>query len=68
MQVHDPIRITTRDRVLRAWQNTTELVRDFRLYAREVEDPDLSATFARFAEEEGHHAATFHALLMTMEK
>ena len=49
MQVHDPILITDRDRVLRAWQNLMELIRDFQLYAREVDDPSLSAVFARFS-------------------
>ena len=64
MQVHEPIHITTRDRVLRAWQNTMELIRDFQLYAKEVEEPALSDLFSRFAEEEGHHAASFHDWLM----
>ncbi len=64
MQVHEPIHITTRDRVLRAWQNTMELIRDFQLYAKEVEEPALSNLFSRFAEEEGQHAAAFHDWLM----
>ena len=51
--------ITNRDRVLMAWRNTTELVRDFQAYAQaaEGEDKGLSALFARYAEEEAAHAA-----------
>ena len=67
MQVHDPIIITTRDRVLRAWQNCMELVRDFQLYAREVEDEKIAQLFAHSAEEVGYQAAAFHDLLLEME-
>ena len=35
--------ITTRDRVLRAWQNSTELVRDFENYAKETSDDKTAA-------------------------
>ena len=67
MQVHDVVHITTRDRVLRAWQNTMELIRDFQLYAKEISDPTISDLFSRFAEDEGHHAAAFHDVLKELE-
>ena len=67
MQVHEPIHISTRDRVLRAWQNTMELIRDYQLYAKEIADPTISDLFSRFAEDEGRHAAAFHDLLIEME-
>ena len=35
--------ITTRDRVLRAWQNSTELVRDFESYAKETSEDTTAA-------------------------
>ncbi len=32
------VNITTRDRVLRAWENSMELVRDFKSYSEEIKD------------------------------
>ena len=66
MQVHSSIRITKRDRVLRAWQNAMELVRDYQLYAKEVDDPTLSDLFSRGADAIGHQAAAFHDVLAEM--
>lgn len=67
MQVHH-IHLTTRDRVLRAWQNTMELIRDYQLYAGEVSDPAASALFSKLAEEEGFHAAALRDWLVEAEK
>ena len=56
--------ITTRDRVLRAWQNSTELVRDFESYAKESSDDGIAAElFQKFAVDEGLHAAELLKLL-----
>ena len=66
MQPHEPIHISDRDRVLRAWQNTMELIRDYQLYAREIEDPALSALFSRLAEAECRHGADLHDVLKKM--
>ena len=68
MQVHEPIHISTRDRVLRAWQNTMELVRDYQLYAKEIEDKEISDLFSRCAESECRHASAFHDILLKMAK
>ncbi len=55
---NNEIVITTRDRVLRAWQNSTELVRDFENYAKEIADDKQTAEmFSRFAVDEGEHSA-----------
>ncbi len=52
------LKITARDRILRAWQNSTELVRDYQSYAAEAkESSTLSSMFGRYAEDEAHHAA-----------
>ena len=52
--------ITTRDRVLRAWQNSTELVRDFENYAKETSDDKTAAEmFQKYAV----HAAELLKLL-----
>ena len=58
------IQITTRDRLLRGWQNSMELVRDFETYSKEIKDDrEAAALFKQFAEEEGCHAARFRELL-----
>ena len=50
---------------LRAWENSTELTRDFKQYSKELENSDreLSKTFAQFALEEGLHAARLRDIL-----
>ena len=62
--------ISNSDHVLRAWQNSTELVRDYQDYAHETENEDkkLSELFARFAEEEAVHAAKLLEWLQKHEK
>ncbi len=58
------IKITTRDRILRAWENSMELVRDFEIYSKEIEDDnEASKIFAKFAEDECCHASKFRELL-----
>ncbi|MBO5408528.1 MAG: rubrerythrin [Clostridia bacterium] len=62
------ITITPRDRLLRAWENSMELVRDFECYANEIQDtPEIAEVFQNFAVEEGLHAAKFRELLLAME-
>ena len=63
------ITITPRDRLLRAWENSMEMVRDFQTYSKELkeESPRLSAVFSEYAEEEGYHAARFRKLLGELE-
>ncbi len=52
------IKITTYDRLLRAWENATELTRDYQMYAKHTEDDEtLKKLFYEFAEDEGMHAA-----------
>ena len=68
MSEQDPILLTHRDRVLRAWQNSTELVRDYQFYADETEqDQTLSALFRECAEQEAVHAARFRDVLKNMD-
>lgn len=61
--------ITARDHVLRAWQNTTELVRDYQAYAHEMDESDkeLAQLFAAFAEDEAVHATKLLELLREYE-
>lgn len=59
-----PVQITTRDKVMRAWENSMELTRDFELYSKQIsDDPDTARVFAEFAEEECAHAARFREIL-----
>lgn len=63
------ITITPRDRLLRAWENSMELVRDFECYSKEIKDsPKISETFAEFAKDEGFHAARLRELLLETEE
>ncbi len=56
--------LTPRDRLVRAWQNTAELVRDFENYAKEEEMPQKTAAlFERCSKEQAGQAASFLALL-----
>ncbi len=58
------IEYTTYDRLLRAWENSMELVRDFEMYSKRIEDDDVRKVFKEFAEDEGKHASRFRELLM----
>lgn len=58
------IKITTRDRLLMAWENSMELVRDFENYSKEIKDDGrVAGVFAGYAEEEGSHAAKLLEIL-----
>ena len=43
----------TRDCLQRAWDNTMEMVRDFEMYSKRIEDKKVSETFKKMAEEQG---------------
>ncbi len=62
-------KITKRDRVLRSWQVSTGLVREYQEYAREIEneDKELSKTFAQLSENEAHHSALLLKALQSYE-
>lgn len=64
MKDNEKVKFTKRDRVLRAWENSMELVRDFEKYSKEIEnDNQLSEMFDKFAEDEAIHAAEFRKVL-----
>ncbi len=66
MQPHEPIHISDRDRALRAWMNTHELIRDYQEYARETKDEHLARLFSCMAEVECRHGAELHDVLKDM--
>ncbi|MCX7746216.1 MAG: rubrerythrin [Clostridia bacterium] len=62
------IEITTYDRLLRAWENSMEMVRDFEMYSKRIEDEKIKEVFKQFAEDEGMHATKLRELLLDCRK
>lgn len=58
------IEFTTYDRLLIAWENSMEMVRDFEMYSKRIEDDKVKEVFKQFAEEEGRHASKLRELLL----
>lgn len=62
------VKINTRDRLLRAWENSMQLVREFKVCEKEIEDNEqASKMFGEFAEDEGVHASRFKEMLLDYE-
>ena len=58
------IKINTRDRLLRAWENSMEMVLDFQDYYQEIKDNDkVAKVFEEFANDEAMHARRLRDLL-----
>ncbi len=62
------IRITAYDRLLRAWENSMELARDYEMYSKRVEDENVKQIFEEFAEDEGFHASRLRDMLLDYRK
>lgn len=45
--------MNARDCLQRAWNNTMELVRDFEMYSKNINDKKVSGIFKKMAEEQG---------------
>ena len=58
------VEYTTYDRLLRAWENSMEMVRDYEMYSKRIEDNKVKDVFKQFAEEEGMHATKLRELLL----
>lgn len=54
--------MNSKDCLQRAWINTMELVRDFEVYSKEVEDEEVSQLFKQYAEEQGIQASNLRKL------
>ena len=66
--IHE-VKINTRDRLLRAWENSMQLVREFKVCEKEIEDNEqASQMFGKLAEEEGVHASKFKDMLLDLDK
>jgi rubrerythrin len=58
------VEITTYDRLLRAWENSKEMVRDFEMYSKRIEDEEIKEVFKQFAEDEGMHATKLREIIL----
>lgn len=62
---HREIKITTYDRLLRAWENSMEMVRDFQNYADITDDNEKAKkVFYEYAETACRQASEFRDLLL----
>ncbi|HEY9062685.1 MAG TPA: ferritin family protein [Pseudobacteroides sp.] len=61
------VEMTTYDRLLRAWENSKEMVRDFEMYSKRIEDEEIKEVFKKFAEDEGMHATKLRELMLNYE-
>ena len=64
MTNRNEVEFTTYDRLLRAWENSMEMVRDFEMYSKRIEDQKVKDVFKQFAEDEGMHATKLRELLL----
>jgi len=62
------VKITTHDRLLRSWENSMELVRDYEMYSKRIEEEDVKQIFKRFAEDEGMHATKLREILLRYQQ
>ena len=68
MEQKHKVEITTRDRVMRAWENSMELAWNYELCAKGITDNAAAAeSFFAFAEDEAKHAARFKEILNQIE-
>ena len=64
MKKDNEIRITTHDKLMRAWENSMELTRDFEIYSKEIDDNSIKNMFSDFAVEEGIHASKIRDVII----
>ena len=62
------VKITTYDRLLRAWENSMELVRDYEMYSKRIDEQEVKQVFKKFAEDEGMHATKLRDILLSYDK
>jgi rubrerythrin len=60
---YDNDSITVHDRLVRAWENSMELTRDFEMYSKRLPQGEMSDMFKEFAEDEARHASKLRSVL-----
>lgn len=58
------VEITTRERLVMAWVNSMNMVKDFQAWAEEIENDEIRKVFKNFAEEEAEHSSRLRDLLL----
>ncbi|MCI8341879.1 MAG: rubrerythrin [Firmicutes bacterium] len=59
------IEFTTYDRLLKSWENSMEMTREYSIYSKDKEnDPKVREVFAEFAKDEGVHASRLRDLII----
>lgn len=54
--------MNSRDCLQRAWINSMEMVRDFEMFSKKLDDEDVSQVFKGLAEEQGKQASKLREL------
>jgi rubrerythrin len=54
--------MNSRDCLQRAWLNSMEMVRDFEMFSKKLDDKDIAQVFKGFAEEQGKQASKLREL------
>lgn len=64
------IEITTYDRLLRAWENSMELVRFYEMHSKRIDEneQEVIGVFKEFAEDEGLHASRLRDIIQSYKK
>jgi len=62
------VELTTYDRLIRAWENSKELVRDYEMYSKRIEDDEIKNVFKQFAEDEGMHATKLREIILNYKR
>lgn len=62
--IDNDIEYTTYDRLLRAWESSQELVRDYEMYSKRIEEEEVSVVFKKFAQDEGEHASKLREMIL----
>ena len=62
MVIIEDDKMNTRDCLQRAWMNTMELVRDFEMYSKRIDDEEVSNLFKQYAEEQGMQATSLREI------
>ncbi|MDP4183154.1 MAG: ferritin family protein [Bacillota bacterium] len=62
------VELTTYDRLIRAWENSKELVRDYEMYSKRIEEKNIKDVFKQFAEDEGTHATKLREMILKYRK
>lgn len=53
MEEANEVKITDYDRLMRAWENSMELARDFEVYSKRVDDEELREVFKKLLKKKG---------------